>query len=145
MDNKKYAKLAAQDYRHVEIFLKSMERVGKMHDGILQDPYIVWNMDETAVDATEGKLQRASTTYKSKNVGKRGIKANYGVSKHVIAVVTALAAGIITPIFFVIEGKRINSDSWPSVTGLFKDRTTLIIERYTKDNWFPFNGSINVS
>lgn len=145
IENKESAKLAAESYEHVESFFKILDDIQTKHHGILQDPRRVWNMDETAVDCTLGKWLRGFTSATTKNGGHRSVKSTYGMSKHITAVIAANATGILTPPFFIVAGKRKNSDWWSPVISSSKITPHGIIERFTKANWFPLNGCIKVS
>lgn len=50
-----------------------MEEVSNAHEGILLNPNRLWNMDETGIKVTEGKLERAFAGTSTKDEGKRGV------------------------------------------------------------------------
>ncbi|CDF40642.1 unnamed protein product [Chondrus crispus] len=117
----------------------------RQHPGILLDAHRVWNLDETAVECTLGKWHKAFTSSETKNGGHRGVKSTYGASKHITAVIAASVGGVLTPPFFIVSGKRKNSDWYSPVTGSLSNTPNGIIRPYTEPNWFPNDGCIKVT
>lgn len=145
IENKEFAKLAAESYRHIDIFFAALDEIQVKHPGILLNPHRIWNLDETAVDCTLGKLEKAFTSRDTKNGGHRAVKSRYGSSKHVTVVIAASGAGVLTPPFFIVAGKRMNSDWYAPVQGRFQAHPQGIIKRFTKPNWFPKDGCIKLT
>ena len=73
------------------------------------------------------------------------MKSSYSARKHINAVIAASASGEIAQPFFILAGKRINSEWWAPVTGSFNDEPHGIILPFTKPGWFPGDGVIEVS
>ena len=66
VENKDAAKLHAENYDHVASFAKVLRDVRNDFPGIFQNPYRLWNLDETAVSCEYGKkrclVQQTHTT-----------------------------------------------------------------------------------
>eukprot|EP00171_Calliarthron_tuberculosum_P002529 IDg2529t1 len=144
-ESKEHAKLYAENYVHVNRFFKIMQDLEDKHAGLLSNPNRIVNIDETAVDATFGKREKAFTAANSHHGGFRGEKAVYGARQHVTAVVMATASGRLAPPFFIVEGKRLNARWWAPVKGGFGECVSGICAKYTKPNWFPKEGVIKVA
>lgn len=146
-ESKEHAKLKAENYAHVETFFDALQQVQNLHPGILINPNVIWNMDETAVDANEGDSTKVLSGADSHHGGFRGSSTAYGICKHITAVVAVSASGLIAPPFFIIAGKKLSQRWWAPVKGTLKNGHCVagICSRFTKPNWFPHTGVIKLT
>lgn len=135
------AKPKGERFEHVEPFYAIVEKIGSEHYGLLTNVDLIWNIDETKVDAEYGKRVKVFSDANSHRGGSRA--AAGGSGRHVTAVVAASASGRVCPPFFIVEGKNVMS-SWfePLDATQYKGLPVEVREHTTRVGWFPKNGVV---
>lgn len=145
-ENKEQAKLKAQTFEHVQRFFDILTNVvNKEHPGLLRDPSLIWNMDETAVDATEGKPIKVYSSAGTKHGGFRKCSTLNGPSKHITAVIVASPAGLRAPPYLIVAAKNVMSNWLEPVTGKFTSAIQSKFLKYTRHGWFPRDGVVKTT
>lgn len=119
-------------------FFALVSDINEKHPGILRNPNRLWNLDETAVDATFGKKKNVFASSNSHHGGYNSCSTNYASRKHITAVVCISASGLKTPPFLIFQGKRINERRFDAVQGCFSKRLSDMCGRYNVSDWFPY-------
>lgn len=101
----------------VQSFFDIINGIGQKFLGVLQNPHRIWNIDETAVDATYGKREKVFNTAGSHNGWFKRCFTSYSSSKHITAVVCISASDLKAPPFFINAVKRINNKFLDDVKG----------------------------
>lgn len=99
-----------------------MKQIGDDHCGLLSYGDIIWNMDETNVEAEFGKRVKVFYDSTSHYGVQRADVAHSGGWKHITCVMATSALGRVCPPFSVVQGtnvmsrwfKPLASDSFPS-------------------------------
>lgn len=78
-----------------------MQSVEKTYSGIIDDEERVWNFDETPVDATKSRDQKAYNSSSSHHGGVLGSKTTKSMEKHVTAVIVVFRSGRKVPLFYL--------------------------------------------
>lgn len=109
-ENKDAAKLAAESYEHVKTFATALKSVAAANPGIFNDPDRLWNMDETEIDASNGKVTKVFGSSQTNRGGfRKSLKTGSG--RHMTLVVAISASGRKAPPLFIIAGTNVMS-SW---------------------------------
>lgn len=116
--------------------------MNEMHPGVLTDPNRIWNLDETAVDATFGKKENVFTSASSHHGGYKSCSTSYAAPKHITAVVCVSASGLKVPPFFIVQGKRINERWFEPLQGSFSKELDGLCGRYASSAWFPSRSAV---
>lgn len=91
------------------------------------------------------KRQKALNPADSHHGGFQGASIVYDFSQHVTAMIIAIASGILSPPFLIIEAMRYN-ERWVSpVTGSFDGSVSGICAKYTKPNGMRQQAEMKVS
>ena len=98
--NKEAEKLKAESRKHFQAFLTVLKNVDRLHPGLFGDPDRIWNVDETAVDATNGNSKKVFCSAASHHGGFAASSGANGPNKHITAMVAVSASGCKTPPFF---------------------------------------------
>ena len=122
---------------HVHPFFDIINNVGKKNPEMLNNPNSIWNLYETAVDATYGKRERVFTSSKSNHGGFVACSTNKASQKHITAVICVSASGLKIPPFFIVAGKQINERWFDAVQGSTNDHISGVCARYAVPGWFP--------
>jgi len=102
-ENKDSAKLSAENYEHVQTLEKALREVENNSPGILSDPDLIWNMDETNVDGEYGQREKAFVGSHDHHGAFRS--STKKPSKHITAVIAISASGRIAPPFLLLLEK----------------------------------------
>lgn len=98
-ENKEIANISAENETHIKPFFDIIAGIGERSEGLLSNPNFIWNLDETAVDATFGKKEKVFTSSKSHHGGYKACSTQYASQKHITAVVCVSASGLCAPPF----------------------------------------------
>lgn len=132
-EHKTFAKLKAERYEHIKIFFDTMMNVEKLHPGITKNGDCVWNLDETAIDFSQGHIKKAFTCSSSRHGAFTGCSSRIGANKHITAVVAVSVAGRMTSTIFVVTGKHVMSKSFDVIPCSSSTRRTPHILKYIED------------
>ena len=135
--NKERGKLQAESLSNVQPIFDIINNIGRKNPEILNNPNRIWNLDETAVDATYGKREKVFTSSKNNEGGFIACSTNKASQKHITAVICVSASGLKTPPFFIVAGKRINERWFDAVQGSPNDQISGVYVPYAVPGWFP--------
>lgn len=101
---KTVTKLNAQNACHINTLRTAFEHVSNKHPDILNDPNRPWNVDETEISSTQGRVQKVFSSSVSHLSGSV-IQNSTCKLKHVTVFVAISAGGLIAPQLIIGEGK----------------------------------------
>ena len=107
VENKDAAKLHAEIYDHVASFPKVLRDVGNDFPGIFQNPYRLWNLDETAVSCEYGKKRKVFGAADTHHGGYTAWHASK-MSKHITAIISVSASRLKASPFFRCSWKELH-------------------------------------
>jgi len=136
------ARLAAENYEHVQSLKTVLKEVQEKHPSIFSDPRRVWNWDETSAAAEYGTKLRCYAPASGNQGGARRAAKDHG--RHVTAGIAVSAVGDIAPLFLAVAGKKMSH--WLEPLNAQDFRTNIGVPHWlTTAEWFPNNTTLSVT